>query len=92
MRELAVVAPDVAPDRLFEVLAIVEVMALEDVLDPAVEAFDHAIGLWMHRRGQAVLDTEIGAEPVELVMPGRGAAAEAEEPVGELLAVTPSER
>ena len=92
MRELAVVEPDVAQDRLFEVLATVEVMALEDVLDPAVEALDHAVGLWAHRRGQAVLDVEIGAEPVELVVAGGGTAAEAEEPVGEFLAVTPSER
>ena len=92
MRQLAVVEPAVAKDRLFEVLAAVEVMALQDVLDPAIEAFDHAIGLRMHRRGQAMLDTERVAEAVEVVFARGGALPQAEEPVRELLAITPSER
>ena len=67
-------------------------MALQDVLDPAIEAFDHAVGLRPHRRGQAMLDAETGAEAVEVVVARGGAPPQAEEPVGELLAITPSER
>ena len=62
-------------------------MALEDVLDPAVEALDHAVRLGPHRRREAVLDAEIGAETVEVVRAGGGATAETEQPIGEFLAV-----
>lgn len=62
-------------------------MALQDVLDPAVEALDHAVGLWPHRRREAVLDARLGAEQVEFVLFCGGALAQAEEPVGEGLSV-----
>ena len=65
---------------------------LEHFLDPAVEAFDHAVGLRMRRRGQAVLDAEVGAEQVELVLSRRGAFAQTEETVGEFLPVARSEQ
>lgn len=39
-RQLAVVGPDIAQDGLRQVLAAVEMMALLDPLDPAVEALD----------------------------------------------------
>ena len=45
-----------------------EVMRLQHVLDPAVEALDHAVGLRMLRRGQPVFDAEVGAELIELVL------------------------
>lgn len=38
-----------------------EVMALKHLLNVAVEAFEHSVGLGRFRRGQAVLDTELGA-------------------------------
>ena len=60
---------------------------LQHLLDRAVEALDHVVGLRVHRRGQAVLDAEPGAEPVEFVLAGCGAFAQTEEKVGELLAV-----
>jgi hypothetical protein len=66
-------------------------MALQDVFDPSIEAFDHSIGLWGFRRGQTVLDVQVSAEPVERVLAGRGALAQAEEAIGKLLPVTPSE-
>ena len=87
MRELAVVEVDVAQEGLLQVLAALEAMALQDVLDPAVEPLDHAVRLWPHRRGQAVLDAKLGAEQVELVLSGGRALAQAEEAVGESLAV-----
>ena len=62
-------------------------VTLQHVFDPAVEALNHAVCLRPHRRGKAVLDTEIGAEAVEVVVAGCGALAQAEEPIRELLAV-----
>jgi len=35
--------------RLFQILAAAEAVALQDVLDPSVEALDHAIGLRVGR-------------------------------------------
>jgi hypothetical protein len=58
--------------------------------EPAVEAFDHAVGLGMERAGEAVLDAMVRADPVEGVA-SAGAAlprpAGASETVGELGAV-----
>jgi hypothetical protein len=62
LRELAVVEPDVAQDGLLEVLAGAESVALQNVLDPAVEPLDHAVCLRPHGRREAVLDAEFGAE------------------------------
>jgi hypothetical protein len=53
-------------------------MALQHIFDPAVETLDHAVGLGAHGRGQAILDVELGAEAVELVVPRRSALAQAE--------------
>ena len=58
MRELTVVEPNIAQDGLLEILAAPKAVALQDVLDPAIEAFDHAVGLGMHRRREAMLDAE----------------------------------
>ena len=41
LRELAAVEAEVAQEGLFEVLAAAEVVALENVLDPAIEALGH---------------------------------------------------
>ena len=43
-------------------------MALQDVFDPAVEPLDHAICLWSHWWREAMLDAEISAKPVELML------------------------
>ena len=87
LRELAVVEVDVAQDGLLQVLSAVEAMALQDVLDAAVEPLDHAVRLRPHRWREAVLDAQLGAEQVELVLSGRSALAQAEQAVGEGLAV-----
>lgn len=79
-------------DRLLEVVTAVEVVTLQDVLDPAVEALYHVVGLWMHRRCESMLDPDVSAEAVEIVVAGRGALAQAEEPVGELFAVARREK
>ena len=62
-------------------------LALQDILDPAVEALDHAVGLRPHLWREAMLDAEFGAEQVEFVLSGGCARAQAEEAVGESLAV-----
>ncbi len=36
----------------------------QDVGDAAVEAFDHAVGLWGSWLGQAMLNAVVGADPI----------------------------
>jgi hypothetical protein len=45
LRELLVVEPDIAVQRGFQFLTGSEMVALQHLLDPAVEALDHAVGL-----------------------------------------------
>ena len=45
------------------------------------------VGLRMLRRGQAVLDAEVAAQLVEVVLAGGGPFAQTEETVGELAAI-----
>ena len=51
------------------------------LLDAAVEAFDHAVGLGVLRRGEAVFDAEVAAQLVERVLAGGRAPAQAEQTV-----------
>ena len=44
---------------------------LQHFLDAAVEPLDHAIGLRVLRRGQAMLDAEVAAQMVERVLAAR---------------------
>jgi hypothetical protein len=81
LRELAVVELDVAQDCLFEILAAAEPVALQNVLDPAVEPLHHAVRLRAPWRGETVVDAELGAEQVNLVGARGVTAAEAEQPV-----------
>jgi len=60
---------------------------LQHLLDPSVETLDHAIGLGVLRRRQAVFDPEVIAEQVELMLAGGRALAQAEQAVGELFAI-----
>ena len=72
--------------RGFQVFARVEVMRSQHLLDPPVETLNQAVGLRVLRRGQ-VLDAQVAAPPIELVLAGGAAFAQAEQAVGELLAV-----
>jgi len=63
------------------------VVALQNLLDPAVEVFDDASGLGRPWRGRVVLNFERRAELVKLVLCCRGTLAQAEVPIRELLAV-----
>jgi len=68
LRELLVAEPDVSMQRGLQFLAGSEVVALQNLLDPAIEPLDHAVGLGMLRRGQTVFDAEVGAKLIELVL------------------------
>jgi len=78
--------------RGLQLLAGSEVVALQHLLDAAVESLDHAVRLRRFWRGQAVLDPELGAKRVELVLARRRALAQTEEPIGEFLAVVGEDR
>lgn len=58
----------------------------EQFADPAVEALDHAIGLWMTRRGQTMFDFCLAAGAIEH-MATAGLFVLAGKPVGKLGAV-----
>jgi Mrp family chromosome partitioning ATPase len=85
--ELLIVEQHVAVQRDFQFFARTEAMALQHLLDPAVEAFDHAVGLRVLWWGQTVFDAEVAAELIELVLASGAAFAQAEQSVGELLAI-----
>lgn len=74
---------NVAPDGLCELFAGPEMMALQDILDLPFEAFEHAVRLRSHRRRVTVLDAEICAELIELVLPRRIPPVRAGKAVGE---------
>ena len=73
--------------RGFQLLARAEMVRLQDVFDPAVEALDHAVGLRVLWWGQAVFYPEFAAEQVELVLAAGAAFAQTEQAVGELFAI-----
>ena len=85
--QLGVVKMDVAHQRGFQVFAADEMVALQHLLDAAVEALDHAVGLGVHRRAEAVLDAKIIAKPVKIVLTGCRSLAQAEQPIGEFLTI-----
>ena len=78
---------DRAQQRGFAVFAADEPVALQHLLDAAVEAFDPAVGLRMDRRGEAVFDAEVSAQAVKVMLAGSGTLAQAEQSVGEFLAI-----
>ncbi len=80
-------ANDIAVQRGFQVFTGAEVVRLQHLLDPSVETLDHAIGLGVLRRCEAVLDAEVAAQQVELVLAGGSTFAQTEQTVSELLAV-----
>ena len=65
---------------------------MQHLFDPAVEAFDHPVGLRVLRRCKAVFDFKVCAELVELVLPGGLAFAQTEQAVGEFLPVIGQDR
>ena len=62
-------------------------MALQDVFDPAIEPLDHAVCLRSHWWCETMLDAEISAKLVKLMLSRGRALAQAKQPVGKSLAV-----
>ena len=65
LRNVVVVDLDVVAQRRFKFCCRSEPCLINDVADTPIEALDHAIGLWMARRDQAMLDIELFAQTVE---------------------------
>ena len=61
--------------RGFQLFAGTEVVRPKHLFDAAVEAFDHAVGLGVLRRGEAVFDAKVRAQLVERVLAGGRACA-----------------
>jgi hypothetical protein len=72
---------------LLQVFATVEVVALQHILDASVEPLHHAVGLGPHLRGEAMFDTQIGTQAVELVCACSGPFAQTEQAIGELFPI-----
>ena len=80
-------ANDIAVQRGFQFFAGTEVVALQHLFDASVEAPDHAVGLRVLRRGQAMVNPEVAAQQVERVLAGGGPFAQTEQAVGEFAAI-----
>jgi hypothetical protein len=65
---LVVVQGHVAHQRLLQILGAVKAMCLEDICDAAVEALNHPIGSGCPGPGQAMLDTQLLAQQVQLMV------------------------
>jgi len=92
LRQLGALKMNVAHQRGFQGSKLMKWWLCSTSSMRPPKALDHAIGLRVHRRRQAVLDAEVGAEQVELVLSRRGAFAQTEETVGEFLPVARSEQ
>lgn len=60
----------------------------QDLANAAMEVLDHAVGLGMARRDEALLKVMFGTDPIEAMLAGRLTFSRGAEPVGEFLAVT----
>ena len=84
---MMVVQPDIAGQRGLEILGAVESMGGQDLGDPTVETFDHAVGLGGTRLGQTMLDTQGRAEFVERVLARGLPLFRTQQPIRKFLAV-----
>ena len=82
-----VVQGHIAQQGLLHVLAAVEPVGLEHIGDAAIESLDHAIGSRGPGLGQSVLDAQLLAQLVELMVAAGLALAAGKQAVRELLAV-----
>ena len=65
LRNVVIIDLDVVAQRRFKLCSRSEPGLIDDVADTPIEALDHAFGLWMARRDQAMLDIELFAQTVE---------------------------
>ena len=67
-------------------------MGAPHVGDAAIEALDHAVGLWGPGLDETMLDAVGSTDPIEGMVAGRPALAGGAEAAGELLAVIGEQR
>ena len=82
-----VVQGHIAQQGLLHVLATVESMGLEHIGNAAIESLDHAIGSGRPGLGQSVLDAQLPAQLIELMVAAGFAFLAGKQAVRELLAV-----
>ena len=87
---MLIVEPDIAFDGAAQVFAGLETIRRQHVGDPAVEAFDHAVGLRVSRLGQAMFDTQCDTEPIKRMF-AAGLLLLVEQAIGEFTTVVPAE-
>ena len=82
-----VVQGHIAQQGLLHVLATVESVGLEHIGNAAIESLDHAIGSGRPGLGQSVLDAQLPAQLIELMVAAGFAFLAGKQAVRELLAV-----
>lgn len=87
LRELTIVDVDVAKESVLQIPSTLETMALRDVLDPGFEHFDHAVPLRPYCWSQTIIDAEVRAEQVELVLSDSSVLAQTEQAIVEAFSV-----
>ena len=64
LRDVVIIQVDEAFEGSLQGGGGVEAVGTQDVGDAAVEAFDHAVGLWGAGLGQAMLNAVVGADQI----------------------------
>ena len=85
--KVVIIDIDIALQGLRPLLAGAKAVGRQDLADAAVKALDHAVGLGMARRDEAVLEVRCVADPIEAMLTRRFPLTGRAEPVGEFLAV-----
>lgn len=87
MRQLVVVQGHIAQQGLLHVLAAVESVGLQDVCNAAIEPLHHTVGSRGPGPGESMLDAQLLAQLIELMVAAGFAFPAGKQPVRELLAV-----
>ncbi|MPN18767.1 hypothetical protein SDC9_166130 [bioreactor metagenome] len=69
LRQVLVVQPHKAVQRLLQILGTVEVMRAKHLAQTAVESFDHPVGLRRPGLGQSMLNAQRLAQLIEFMFP-----------------------
>lgn len=92
LRQMLVVEPDVAVERLFKVFGAIKVMRAQHLFEPPVETLNHPVGLRGSGLVQAMIDAQRRTQGIKLMSAGGVFGARAEQTVGEFLAVIRQDR
>src|SRR5690606_29192098 len=84
---MMVVQPDIAQECRLQFFTGTEVVRAQDIGDAPIEALHHAVGLRSLGPRQPMLDAQLRAELVELMLTCGRTFASGDEAIGEFLAV-----